>query len=50
MLNPLRSCRGGLAYDPLSSPGGVQTPSVAMAQPLLDRLRRAGLTFAVADA
>jgi short subunit dehydrogenase-like uncharacterized protein len=35
-----------LALDPLRSPGGVQTPSVAMAQPLLDRLRRAGLTFA----
>lgn len=35
-----------LALDLLSSPGGVQTPSVAMAQPLLDRLRRAGLSFA----
>lgn len=35
-----------LALDPLSSPGGVQTPAVAMAQPLLDRLRRAGLVFA----
>ncbi|HZJ65861.1 MAG TPA: hypothetical protein VFD36_20280, partial [Kofleriaceae bacterium] len=35
-----------LARDPLSSPGGVQTPAVAMAQPLLDRLRRAGLVFA----
>jgi short subunit dehydrogenase-like uncharacterized protein len=35
-----------LALDPLTSPGGVQTPSVAMAQPLLDRLRRAGLVFA----
>jgi short subunit dehydrogenase-like uncharacterized protein len=34
-----------LAMDPLSSPGGVQTPAVAMAQPLLDRLRRAGLVF-----
>ena len=34
-----------LALDPLTSPGGVQTPSVAMAQPLLDRLRRAGLVF-----
>lgn len=37
-----------LARDPLSSPGGVLTPAVAMAQPLLDRLRRAGLTFAPA--
>ena len=36
-----------LARDPLRSPGGVLTPSVAMAQPLLDRLRRAGLVFAV---
>jgi short subunit dehydrogenase-like uncharacterized protein len=35
-----------LALDPLRSPGGVLTPSVAMAQPLLDRLRRAGLVFA----
>ncbi len=35
-----------LALDPLTSPGGVQTPSVAMAQPLVDRLRRAGLVFA----
>jgi short subunit dehydrogenase-like uncharacterized protein len=35
-----------LARDPLTSPGGVQTPSVAMAEPLLARLRRAGLTFA----
>ncbi|HEY0989954.1 MAG TPA: hypothetical protein VGD80_22950, partial [Kofleriaceae bacterium] len=34
-----------LARDPLSSPGGVQTPAVAMAQPLLERLRRAGLVF-----
>lgn len=34
-----------LALDPLTSGGGVQTPSVAMAQPLLDRLRRAGLVF-----
>jgi short subunit dehydrogenase-like uncharacterized protein len=38
-----------LARDPLSSPGGVLTPSVAMAKPLLDRLRRAGLTFAPAQ-
>lgn len=37
-----------LALDPLSAPGGVTTPSVAMGQFLLDRLRRAGLTFAVA--
>jgi len=37
-----------LAYDPLTSPGGVLTPSTAMAQPLLDRLRAAGLTFGVA--
>jgi len=38
-----------LALDPLTSPGGVQTPSVAMAQPLLDRLRRAGFEFAPSD-
>ncbi len=37
-----------LAFDPLSAPGGVTTPSVAMGQFLLDRLRKAGLTFEVA--
>lgn len=37
-----------LARDRLTSQGGVLTPSVAMAAPLLDRLRRAGLTFAEA--
>jgi len=37
-----------LARDALSSPGGVQTPSIAMAAPLLDRLRRTGLVFAPA--
>lgn len=37
-----------LALDPLVSGGGVTTPSVAMGAALLARLRRAGLTFAVA--
>jgi len=37
-----------LAVDRLSSEGGVTTPSVAMGGALLARLRRAGLTFAVA--
>jgi short subunit dehydrogenase-like uncharacterized protein len=37
-----------LALDPLTSEGGVTTPSVAMGGALLARLRRAGLTFAVA--
>lgn len=37
-----------LARDSLSSPGGVQTPSVAMDGALLARLRAAGLTFAPA--
>jgi short subunit dehydrogenase-like uncharacterized protein len=37
-----------LAYDPLTSEGGVTTPSVAMDGALLDRLRGAGLTFAPA--
>lgn len=37
-----------LALDPLTAPGGCTTPSVAMGQFLLDRLRRAGLTFEVA--
>lgn len=36
-----------LALDPLTASGGVTTPSVAMGQFLLDRLRRAGLTFEV---
>jgi short subunit dehydrogenase-like uncharacterized protein len=36
-----------LAFDPLSSPGGVQTPSVAMGAALLERLRAAGLEFHV---
>jgi short subunit dehydrogenase-like uncharacterized protein len=34
-----------LAFDRLSSEGGVQTPSVAMDGALVDRLRAAGLTF-----
>ena len=34
-----------LARDPLTSSGGVTTPSVAMGQFLFDRLRRAGFTF-----
>jgi short subunit dehydrogenase-like uncharacterized protein len=34
-----------LAYDPLTSPGGVLTPANTMAEPLLARLRAAGLTF-----
>lgn len=37
-----------LARDPLTSPGGVLTPSVAMGGALLARLRRAGLMFAPA--
>lgn len=37
-----------LARDPLTSSGGVTTPSVAMGQFLFDRLRRAGFTFEVA--
>lgn len=35
-----------LAFDPLTSEGGVLTPSVAMGGALLERLRAAGLTFA----
>ena len=34
-----------LAQDPLTSAGGVQTPSVAMGGALLTRLRQAGLRF-----
>jgi short subunit dehydrogenase-like uncharacterized protein len=35
-----------LAFDELTSPGGVLTPSFAMGNHLLDRLRSAGFTFA----
>ncbi|HEU4729687.1 MAG TPA: hypothetical protein VFT22_17450 [Kofleriaceae bacterium] len=45
MLGEAAKC---LALDTLSSPGGVQTPAVAMAAPLAERLRRAGLTLEVA--
>jgi len=38
-----------LALDPLASEAGLITPSVAMGSFLLDRLRRAGLTFATAN-
>ena len=39
-----------LAMDDLDTPGGVLTPSAAMAAPLLERLRsNAGLTFDVLD-
>ncbi len=44
----LGECALSLALDPLTSEGGVLTPSVAMGQHLVDRLRRAGLTFSVA--
>ncbi len=37
-----------LSLDPLTSSGGVTTPSVAMGQFLFDRLRGIGLTFEVA--
>ncbi len=37
-----------LAFDPLTSEGGVITPSIAMGGALLGRLRRAGLTFGAA--
>jgi short subunit dehydrogenase-like uncharacterized protein len=36
-----------LATDPLDSPGGVLTPATAMGMVLVERLRRAGLVFAV---
>ena len=34
-----------LAFDPLASQGGVQTPSTAMGGALVNRLRAAGLEF-----
>lgn len=39
-----------LAMDPLSSPGGVLTPAFAMGSHLVERLRRAGMTFEASDA
>lgn len=36
-----------LARDPLASPGGVQTPAAAMGLALVERLRAAGMTFAL---
>jgi len=39
-----------LARDPLDSPGGVQTPSLAMGNTLAERLRAAGIAFAPAAA
>ncbi|PRP94024.1 saccharopine dehydrogenase family protein [Enhygromyxa salina] len=38
-----------LAFDPLSSPGGVRTPASTMGDALLERLRAAGMTFRVED-
>jgi short subunit dehydrogenase-like uncharacterized protein len=38
-----------LALDPLTSAPGLVTPSLAMGNFLLDRLRRAGLTFGTAN-
>jgi len=36
-----------LARDPLTSEGGILTPASAMGQPLIERLRAAGMTFEV---
>jgi short subunit dehydrogenase-like uncharacterized protein len=36
-----------LALDPAPGPGGILTPASAMGTKLLDRLRRAGMTFEV---
>lgn len=36
-----------LARDPRQGPGGVLTPAVALGSRLIDRLRQAGMTFAV---
>ena len=38
-----------LARDPLEQRAGQLTPAVAMGQPLIDRLQRAGIGFAVKD-
>ncbi len=44
MLSEAAVC---LARDPLASGGGVLTPAAAMGARLIDRLRRAGMTFEV---
>lgn len=36
-----------LAFDELDSPGGLRTPASAMGEPLIERLRAAGMTFRV---
>jgi short subunit dehydrogenase-like uncharacterized protein len=38
-----------LALDPITHPGGVITPAIAMGDALLSRLRAAGMTFDVED-
>ena len=38
-----------LAYDALPERSGQLTPAVAMGQPLIDRLQRAGIRFSVRD-
>jgi len=46
----LGECAVCLAQDELDTRGGIWTPAAAMAEPLLERLRRnAGLTFDVVD-
>ena len=38
-----------LAHDELPQRAGQLTPAVAMGQPLIDRLQRAGIEFAVLE-
>lgn len=46
----LSECAVCLAKDDLTSPGGILTPSSAMAEPLINRLREnAGLSFEILD-
>jgi short subunit dehydrogenase-like uncharacterized protein len=39
-----------LAHDDLPERGGQLTPAVAMGNPLIDRLQRAGIEFEVLEA
>jgi short subunit dehydrogenase-like uncharacterized protein len=46
MLSEAALC---LAHDELPARGGQLTPAVAMGQPLIDRLQRAGISFSVVE-
>lgn len=50
MMQMLAECGLCLALDDLEfKKGGVLTTAVAMGMPLVDRLRKAGMTFKIVD-